>query len=107
MWDVYEKYRMPIVKLPNAEAFIDAVLSSGVDSARDVITNVLQPTYEALGFESRAALKRAARDSWDLPENAVLIIDDEDSQEVPDGAVAYRMSPDGQLTLAGAAPASA
>jgi hypothetical protein len=37
MWEVYEKYRMPIVKLPNAEAFIAAVLSTGIDSARAVV----------------------------------------------------------------------
>ena len=60
MWDVYEKYRMPIVKLPNAEAFIAAVLSTGIDSARAVITDVLNPTYASLGLESRAAVKRAA-----------------------------------------------
>jgi hypothetical protein len=97
MWDVYEKYRMPIVKLPNAEAFIDAVLSTGVDSPRAVITEVLQPTYNGLGLESRAAVKKAAKASWDLPENAVLVVDG----EMPEGAsadtVPYRMLPDGTL----------
>jgi hypothetical protein len=102
MWDVYEKYRMPIVKLPNAEAFIDAVLSTGVDSPREVIKEVLQPTYEGMGFESRAALKRAARDSWDLPENAVLIVDDDDTENLPEGTAPYRLSPNGQLTPVGA-----
>jgi hypothetical protein len=104
MWDVYEKYRMPIVKLPNAEAFIDAVLSTGIDSPRDVISNVLQPTYEGLGFESRAALKRAAKNSWDLPENAVLIVDEDDADDVPEGSLPYRMSPDGQLSPVAVAP---
>jgi hypothetical protein len=104
MWDVYEKYRMPIVKLPNAEAFIDAVLSTGIDSPRDVISNVLQPTYEGLGFESRAALKRAARQSWDLPENAILVVGDEFPDPLPEGAEPYRLNPDGRITPA--APAS-
>jgi len=98
MWDVYEKYRMPIVKLPNAEAFIEAVLSTGVDSPRDVITNVLKPTYEGLGFESRAALKRAARDSWDLPENAILVLDDETPDDLPAGTEPYRVNHNGTFT---------
>ena len=98
MWDVYERYRMPIVNLPNAEAFIDAVLSTGLDSGRQVITEVLEPTYQAMGLESRAALRRAVKKSWDLPENAVLQVGDEMSPEVSDDAVPYRMSPDGSLS---------
>ena len=80
-----------------------AALSTGIDSPRDVISNVLQPTYEGLGFESRAALKRAAKNSWDLPENAVLIVDEGDADDVPEGSVLYRMSPDGQLAPAAVA----
>jgi hypothetical protein len=102
MWDVYEKYRMPMVKLPNAEAFLDAVLSTGIDSARQVISEILQPTYEAMGLESRGALRRAARESWDLPENAVLQIGDEPFDEFPEGAVPYRLNPNGSLTPVGA-----
>ena len=97
MWDVYEKYRMPIVKLPNAEAFIDAVLSTGIDSPRAVIRDVLDPTYAAMGLESRGALRRAARESWDLPEGAVLQIGDEPADDAPDGAIPYTMSPNGAL----------
>ena len=103
MWDVYEKYRMPMVKLPNAEAFLDAVLSTGIDSARQVIGEVLQPTYEAMGLESRAAVRRAARESWDLPENAVLQIGDEPFDEFSEGAVPYRLNTNGSLTPIGAA----
>ena len=100
MWDVYQKYRMPIVKLPNVEVFFATVLSTGVESPRSVIKDVLQPTYEALGFESRAALKKAARDSWDLPENAVLQIGDRPPDNLPEGAVPYVMAPDGTLSPA-------
>ena len=99
MWDVYEKYRMPIVKLPNAEAFLDAVLSTGIDSARAVIKDVLTPTYEAMGLESRTALRRAARESWDLPEAAVLQIGD-DSSAIPEGAIPFKMNPNGSLVPA-------
>lgn len=60
MWEMYEKYRGPLVMLPNAEAFLDAVLSTGIDSPRDVVKEVLKPTYAGLGLESRAALRRAA-----------------------------------------------
>jgi len=104
MWEMYERYRMPIVKLPNAEAFISAVLSSGIDSARAVVRDVLQPTYEAMGLESRAALKRAARGSWDLPEGALIQIGDEPAEDLPDGAIPLKMNPDGSFT-AMAAPA--
>jgi len=97
MWDVYERYRMPIVKLPNAEAFVDAVLSTGVDSHRSVISEVLNPTYASMGLQNRAALKRAARESWDLPEGSVLQIDDEPADYISDGAVPYKLNPDGSL----------
>ena len=90
IWDVYEKYRMPIVKLPNAEAFIAAVLSTGIDSHRAVITEILNPTYASLGFESRAAVKRAARESWDLPEGSVLLIGDEVPDYISEGTVPYK-----------------
>jgi hypothetical protein len=98
MWEMYERYRMPIVKLPNAEAFLSAVLSTGIDSARAVVRDVLQPTYEAMGLESRAALKRAARESWDLPEGSVLQIGDEPPRDLSADAVTYRMNPNGSFT---------
>jgi hypothetical protein len=98
MWEMYEKYRMPIVKLPNAEAFLSAVLSTGIDSARAVIKDVLQPTYEAMGVESRAALKRAARESWDLPDGAVIQLNDDPPEDLSEGAIPYRLNPDGSFT---------
>src|SRR3990172_8043900 len=100
MWDVYERYRMPIVKLPNAEAFVAAVLSTGIDSSRMVISDVLNPTYGAVGLESRAALRRAARESWDLPEGAVIQIGDELLPEISAGATPYRMNYNGSLVPA-------
>jgi hypothetical protein len=102
MWDVYERYRMPIVKLPNAEAFIAAVLSTGIDSARQVVNEVLNPTYGALGLESRAALRRAARESWDMPEGAVIQIGDELLPDISAGATPFRMNPNGSLVPAAA-----
>jgi hypothetical protein len=103
MWDVYEKYRMPMVKLPNAEAFVDAVLSTGIDSARQVIKEVLEPTYQGLGLESRGALRKAAAASWDLPDGAVLQVGDELSEDISEGAIPYRMMPDGTLEPVGVA----
>ena len=97
MWDVYERYRMPIVKLPNAEAFVAAVLSTGIDSARVVVSDVLNATYAAMGLESRAALRRAARESWDLPEAAVIQIGDIPLSDLSEDAIPYRMHPDGSL----------
>jgi hypothetical protein len=98
MWEMYERYRMPMVKLPNAEAFLSAVLSTGIDSARAVIRDVLQPTYEGMGLESRVALKRAARDSWDLPEGSVIQIGDDPVADASEGSVAFRLNPDGSFT---------
>jgi hypothetical protein len=97
MWEVYERYRMPIVKLPNAEAFISAVLSTGIDSARSVVTEILAPTYTALGLESRAALKRAAKESWDLPDGSVIQVGSEPDPEFSEGAIPYEMKPDGSF----------
>jgi hypothetical protein len=98
MWEMYERYRMPMVKLPNAEAFISAVLSTGIDSARAVVREILQPTYTSMGLEGRAALRRAARESWDLPEGSVIQLDDEPPSDLSEGAVPYRMNPDGSFT---------
>ncbi len=100
MWDVYEKYRMPMVKLPNAEAFVDAVLSTGIDSARQVVKEVLEPTYQGLGLDNRAALRKAADASWDLPDGAVLIVGDTLSDDISEGALPYRMMSDGTLVPA-------
>ncbi len=100
MWDVYERYRMPIVKLPNAEAFVAAVLATGIDSSRSVIVDVLNPTYASMGLQNRAALKRAARGSWDLPEGSVIQVGEEAPSDVSEGAVAYRMNPDGSFVPA-------
>lgn len=97
MWDVYEKYRMPMVRLPNAEAFVDAVLSTGIDSARQVVKHVLEPTYQGLGLESRGALRKAADASWDLPDGAVLMVGEKLSEDISEGAIPYRMTPDGTL----------
>jgi len=97
MWEMYERYRMPLVKLPNAEAFLQAVLSTGIDSARSVVRNVLEPTYAAMGFESRAALRRAARESWELPDGAVIEVGNEPLHGLTYGAVPYRMNPNGSL----------
>jgi hypothetical protein len=103
MWEVYERYRMPMVKLPNAEAFLEAVLSTGIDSARQVVKDVLEPTYAALGLESRSALRRAAKESWDLPDGTVLQVGDELSPDISEGAVPYQMMPNGALVPAAAA----
>jgi len=104
MWDVYEKYRMPMVKLPNAEAFLDAVLSTGIDSPRAVVKEILKPTYESLGLESRAAVRRAARESWDLPEGAVIQVGETLDPDISEDAIPYHMNPDGTFTPV-AAPA--
>jgi hypothetical protein len=50
-----------------------------------------------MGLESRAAVKRAARESWDLPEGAVLQIGDDLPDYISQGAIPYRMNPDGSL----------
>ncbi len=102
MWDVYERYRMPMIKLPNAEAFVEAVLSTGIDSPRAVVREVLDPTYAAMGLESRGALRRAARESWDLPDGAVIQMGSGPSPDVSEGSIPYTMSPNG--TLSPAAP---
>ncbi len=97
MWEIYRRYRMPVVKLPNAEAFMDAVLATGIDSAQSVVREILSPTYSAMGLESRAALKRAAKESWDLPDGAVLQVGSELSPDLSEGAIPYKMNPDGSL----------
>lgn len=97
MWEIYRRYRMPLVKLPNAEAFMEAILATGIDSAQSVVREILSPTYTAMGLESRAALKRAAKESWDLPDGAVLQVGSELSPDLSEGAIPYKMNPDGSL----------
>jgi hypothetical protein len=89
---------MPLVKLPNAEAFLDAVLSTGIDSGRQVVAEILQPTYETLGLENRAAVRKAAKNSWDLPEGAVIQVGDKPSEDWSEGAIPHWMNSDGNFT---------
>ncbi len=66
-------------------------------ASRAVIRDVLAPTYAGLGFESRAAVKRAAREGWDLPNGAVIQVGDEPLPGLSEGAVPYKVNPDGSL----------
>ena len=46
-------------------------------------------------------LRKAASASWDLPDGAVLIVGDELSEDISEGAIPYRMMPNGDLLPAG------
>ncbi len=96
-WEMDKKYRMPIVCLPNAEVFVQAVLETGVDHPRDIVKNVLQPVYHSMGLENRTALRKAAKLSQELPEGAVIQIGDKPSEDWSEGAIPYLMNPDGSL----------
>ena len=44
------------------------------------------------------ALRRAARESWDLPDGSVLQIGEEPTEDLSEGAISYAMASDGHLT---------
>jgi hypothetical protein len=73
-------------------------LATGIDSPRAVVKDVLEPTYNAMGLEGRGALRRAARESWDLPDGSVLQIGEESPEDLSGEAIPYVMASDGHLT---------
>jgi hypothetical protein len=79
MWDVYEKYRMPMVKLQR-RGLLDAVLPPHRFRSLGH-QDVLEPTYTGLGLESRAAPPRGGRAG--PPEGSVIQIDGELPEDRP------------------------
>ena len=103
---VSSHYRMPIIQIPNGEEFVRAVHSIGMDSPRDVISQVMTPALTSMGLESRLALRKAVENFKNMPEGAVLQLPGKPIEDLPEGtaSVIYEMKPTGEFVLVGAAP---
>ena len=99
---VSTRYRMPVVQLPNGEQFIEAVLTAGMGSVRDVINQILDPALARMGLDSRRSLRRAVKNFRDLPEGAVVQLPGKSIGDIPEGTASaiYEMMPTGDFVLA-------
>lgn len=96
-----ERYRMPVVQLPNGDQFVEAALAAGMGSPRDVISQVLGPGLERMGLESRRALRRAIENFLNIPEGAAVQLPGRPINELPDetASALYEMQPSGDFVL--------
>jgi len=104
---VSNHYKMPVVQLPNAEEFVKCVLAAGLGSARTVINEVMNPTLQRMGLESRYALRQAVKNFRNLPEHALVHVFGKGLDGlVPDEQTpVYTMMPSGDFVLNSAANA--
>jgi hypothetical protein len=79
---VSKHYTMPVVQLPNGDEFLKAILASGLGRAKDVISEIMTPSIERFGLESRQALKKATRNIMGLPEGAIVKIHSKDLENI-------------------------
>ena len=98
---VSNRYRMPIVNLPNGELFVQAVLAAGMGVARDVISEIMNPALARMGLESRGALRRAVVNFQNLPEGAAVQLPGKPLGDLPEGVASaiYEMMPTGDFVL--------
>jgi hypothetical protein len=98
---VSHHYTMPIVQLPNADEFIKSVLAAGMADARDVINNIMNPSLQKMGLENRRALRNAVNNFRNLPENAVVHMQNNPLDGmVPDNETqVFEMLPSGDFIL--------
>ena len=92
---------MPVVQLPNADEFVRCILAAGLGSARTVINEVMNPTLQRMGLESRPALRQAVKNFRNLPEHAFVHIFGKGLEGlVPDMQTpVYTMMPSGDFVL--------
>jgi hypothetical protein len=98
---VSNHYKMPLVQLPNAEEFVRCILAAGLGSARTVINEVMNPTLQRMGLESRLALRTAIKNFRNLPETALVHLFGKGLEGmIPDmGTPVYTMMPSGDFVL--------
>lgn len=98
---VSNHYKMPLVQLPNAEEFVRCILAAGLGSARTVINEVMNPTLQRMGLESRLALRTAVKNFRNLPETALVHLFGKGLEGmIPDMETpVYTMMPSGDFVL--------
>jgi len=101
LMQVSSHYRMPVVQLPNADEFVRCVLSAGMGSAKDVISEVMNPVIQRMGLADRPALRKAVKNFRLLPENAMVHLQGKPIVGIPEGEdiPVYEMLPSGDFVL--------
>lgn len=98
---VCQKYRMPIIHLPNGDAFLQAIHDTGLYSPRDVINQVLRPPLAKIGLEDRSALRRAVNGMRALGEGVVVQFPGKPIADIAHetASAIYELQPNGNLDL--------
>lgn len=100
MRKAHAHYTMPNGKLPNRQEFEAAIISAKIITLMDFGREILKPTLQGVGLNSRSSVARAEEAVRDLPENAIIQIQGKPLTDVEPGAVVYEMSPQGIFSLA-------
>ncbi|HSX57685.1 MAG TPA: hypothetical protein VLE47_00240 [Candidatus Saccharimonadales bacterium] len=108
IFDVLKKYRMPKITLSDPEAFVKAIMESGVSSLR-VPISVIKDARNKFGLEDNTAVLRAIKEWNKLPVDSLIRLTEKVAKgvdrnpHVEDGAVnIYELNTDGTFTLVSA-----
>ena len=104
---VSKNYTMPVVQLPNGDEFLRAILAAGLGKARDIMNEIMTPSINRFGLESRQALKRAVNGFNSLPEDAIVKLHGKDIEgvEISKDSKIYELQENGKFILLGHSPA--
>ena len=99
LMQVSSHYRMPVVQLPNADEFVRCVLAAGMGSAKDVISEIMNPSIQRMGLTDRLSLRKAVKNFRNLPENAMVHLQGKPIVGIPEGEdiPVYEMLPSGDF----------
>ena len=100
---VSKHYTMPVVQLPNGDEFLRAILAAGLGKARDIMNEIMTPSINRFGLESRQALKRAVNGFNSLPEDAIVKLHGKDIEgvELSEDSKIYELQESGKFILLG------
>ncbi|MEC8945223.1 MAG: acyl-ACP desaturase [Chloroflexota bacterium] len=100
---VSKHYTMPVVQLPNGDEFLRAILAAGLGKARDIMNEIMTPSINRFGLESRQALKRAVNGFNSLPEDAIVKLHGKDIEgvELSEDSKIYELQENGKFILLG------
>jgi|TARA_B100001750_G_C15521142_1_gene611659 hypothetical protein len=97
---VSKGYTMPIVQMPNGEEFLQAVLNSGLGNPRDIVKEVMTPSLNRMGLESKKALRKAIENYQNLPINCLVQLSGKTNTEnIQEGFEVYEMLASGDFIL--------
>lgn len=102
---VIQGYMMPVVFIPNADRFVEAVIWAKLNAPRWVLKSVINEGTKSLGLHDRKATRRALKNFGSLFDgvDAVVQLPGKPFDDVPEGCPVYELALDGSFVLVKAA----